>query len=257
MTMLETKNLTVSYGSLTILDNLSIDVRPQQWLMVVGPNGAGKSTLVSAVAQGVPYSGKVLIDGQDVRRMKPKAAARRFGVLTQSHAVGYAFTVEEIVRLGRYAFSRGMFSGKSEEDERRIAQALEMTGMEPFRKQSALTLSGGELQRAFLAQLLAQDPKLLILDEPTNHLDLVYQKQIFGLIKEWLGGPGRAVLSVVHDLSLAKAYGTHALLLDRGRCVAYGETDRVLTAENLDAVYSMDVCGWMCRMLSQWQGEKS
>jgi iron complex transport system ATP-binding protein len=132
MTMLETKNLTVSYGSLTILDNLSIDVRPQQWLMVVGPNGAGKSTLVSAVAQGVPYSGKVLIDGQDVRRMKPKAAARRFGVLTQSHAVGYAFTVEEIVRLGRYAFSRGMFSGKSEEDERRIGEALKLTGWSRF-----------------------------------------------------------------------------------------------------------------------------
>ncbi len=251
--MLNIKNLTVSYGNLTILDDLSIRVRPQQWLMVVGPNGAGKSTLVSAVAQGVPYSGQVILDGQDVAHMKPKEAARLFGVLTQSHAVGYSFTVEEIVRLGRYAFSKSMFSGKNETDEKKINDALEMTGMQPFRKQSALTLSGGELQRAFLAQLLAQDPKLLILDEPTNHLDLVYQKQIFGLIKNWLKETGRAVISVVHDLNLAKAFGTHALLLDRGRCVSYGEVPDVLTAKNLNTVYSMDVYGWMRRMLSQWQ----
>ena len=253
--MLSISNLTVSYGSLTILNNLSIDVKPQQWLMVVGPNGAGKSTLVSAIAQGVPYSGKILIDGQDVAHMKPKTAARLFGVLTQKHAVGYSFSVEEIVRLGRYAFTRGMFSGNSEEDERKIEDALHMTGMESFRKQSALTLSGGELQRAFLAQLLAQDPNLLILDEPTNHLDLVYQKQIFSLINDWLKGPDRAVISVVHDLNLAKAYGTHAVLLDHGRGVSSGEIGEVLTPKNLDAVYSMDVCGWMRGLLSQWPEE--
>ena len=71
-----------------------------------------------------------------------------------------------------------------------------------------LTLSGGELQRTFLAQVLAQDPKLLLLDEPTNHLDLIYQKQIFALIGSWLREPGRAVVSVVHDLSLARSFGT-------------------------------------------------
>ena len=253
--MLELKNLTVQYGSLKIVDDVSLTVKPQQWLMVVGPNGAGKSTVVSAISQGVPYSGTVLLDGQDVSCMKPKTAARHFGVLTQKHTVGYSFSVEEIVRLGRYAFSNGMFSGKSEDEDQKINEALNMTGMEPFRKQSALTLSGGELQRAFLAQILAQDPKLMILDEPTNHLDLVYQKQIFELIKLWLQEPGRAVMSVVHDLSLAKAYGTHALLLDRGRCVSSDEVGEVLTAKNLDDVYSMDVCGWMRGMLSQWQEE--
>ena len=251
--MLELQNLTVSFGSLTIVDNLNIQLLPQQWLMVVGPNGAGKSTVVSAISQGVPYNGKVLLNGQDVSCMKPKETAHHFGVLTQNHAVGYSFSVEEIVRLGRYAFSKGMFAGKSENEDEKINQALKMTGMQPFRKQSALTLSGGELQRAFLAQLLAQDPKLLILDEPTNHLDLVYQKQIFELIKKWLEKPGRAVMSVVHDLNLAKAYGTHALLLDRGRCVSFGTVSEVLTANNLDAVYSMDVCGWMSGLLSQWQ----
>ena len=115
-----------------------------------------------------------------------------------------------------------------------------------------LTLSGGELQRTFLAQVFAQNPKLLILDEPANHLDLIYQKHIFSLIEAWLKQPGRAVISVVHDLSLAKKYGTHAVLMDRGRCAAQGKTDEVMTRERLEAVYGMDVYGWMRDLLGQW-----
>jgi iron complex transport system ATP-binding protein len=251
--VLEIKNLTVQYGSLKIIDDLSFSVKPQEWLMIVGPNGAGKSTVVSAIAQGIPYHGKVLIDEHDVAKMKPKTAAKYFGVLTQNHNVGYSFTVEEIVRLGRYSFSKGMFSSKHEEDDQKIEKAIEMTGLEPYRRQSVLTLSGGELQRTFLAQLLAQDQQLLILDEPTNHLDLVYQKQIFELIKNWIKATGRAVISVVHDLNLAKAYGTHVLLLDKGHIVSSGETRSVLTATNLKKVYAMDVYAWMRQMLSQWK----
>jgi iron complex transport system ATP-binding protein len=250
--MLEVKNLTVQYGSLKIVDDVSLTVGPRQWVMLVGPNGAGKSTVISAIAQGVPYTGTVLYGGADVAKMKPKQAAKCFGVLTQNHAVGYAFTVEEIVRLGRYAFSGGMFSAKNAEDTEKVNEALRLTGMEDFRHQSVLTLSGGELQRTFLAQLLAQDPELLILDEPTNHLDLVYQKQIFELITGWIDRTGRSVLSVVHDINLAKAFGTHAVLMDRGRVISAGDTGSVLTAGNLEKVYAMDVSAWMRRMLGHW-----
>ena len=124
------------------------------------------------------------------------------------------------------------------------------------RYQSVLTLSGGELQRTFLAQVFAQNPKVLLLDEPTNHLDLVYQKQVFALIKDWLKVPGRAVVSVVHDLSLAKAFGSDAILLSKGKMVKQGSVDSVLSSENLDPVYGMDVYAWMQEMLSQWtEGE--
>ena len=183
--------------------------------------------------------------------MKPKTAAKHFGVLTQSHAVGYSFTVEEVVRLGRYAFSKGMFSPRDKENADKINTAIKMTGMEPYRKQSVLTLSGGELRRTFLAQLLAQDPQLLILDEPTNHLDLVYQKQVFESKKLDQGHrPRRHVRRPRSQPS--KAYGTHALLLDRGRAVSLGEIGSVLTPQHLNEVYSMDVFAWMRQMLSQW-----
>lgn len=250
--MLEVKNLSVRFGALTIVDDVSFSLAEHSWLMAVGPNGAGKTTLVNTISQGIPYEGTVLFEHADVSKMKPLRRAKSMGVLTQSHHMAYSFTVEEIVRLGRYAYAPKLFSVRTDEDEEMVEEALRLTGMLGLREQSVLTLSGGELQRAFLAQVFAQNPKLLILDEPTNNLDLVYQKQMFELIGEWVKKPGRAVISVVHDLALARSYGTHAMLLNKGKLVACGEVGTVLTRENLSAVYAVDVYQWMKDMLSQW-----
>lgn len=253
MPMLELENLTVQFGAKKIVDSLSFQVEQGQWLMIVGPNGAGKSTVLSAITQGVPYTGSVRFRGQNVAQMKPAQRARAIGVLTQNHFVGYSFTVEEVVRLGRFAYSGGLFGRGASEDRDMVERALSITGMQDKRRQSVLTLSGGELQRTFLAQALAQDPQLLLLDEPTNHLDLIYQKQIFALIADWLREPGRAVVSVVHDLSLARAFGTDALLLHHGAQIAHGSAGQALCAQNLNAVYGMDVGAWLRGLYAQWQ----
>ena len=195
MSMLEARDLTVRYGERAVVDGVSFTLEEGRWLMLIGPNGAGKSTIVNAVAQSAPYTGEVFFRGENVRRYRPTELARNIGILSQNHSVGYSFTVEEVVRLGRYSYAPGIFSRHSDADEESVERALELTGLTPLMEQSVLTLSGGELQRTFLAQLLAQNPKLLILDEPTNHLDLVYQKQVFALISEWLREPGRAVIS--------------------------------------------------------------
>ncbi|OQB23572.1 MAG: Hemin import ATP-binding protein HmuV [Firmicutes bacterium ADurb.Bin182] len=251
--MLEVKDLTVEFNGLTAVDDVSFSVEEGQWLMVAGPNGSGKTTIINAVSKSVHYSGTVKLLGKDVRKYKPYELARAMGVLKQNHAVNYPFTVEEVVRLGRYAYAPGPFSHKSGEDDIRVYEAMNMTGLDHIREQSVMTLSGGELQRTFLAQLFAQSPNLLMLDEPTSHLDLVYQKQTFELIREWLKAPGRAVISVVHDLSLIKAYGTRAMLLSRGKVKAEGEIGEVLTARHLDPVYSMDVYAWMRELSASWQ----
>jgi len=250
--MLQVENLSVSYGDLTILKDVSFDLAPGEWLMIVGPNGAGKSTLINAVTGGAPARGSVFFEGKNARTMKAHELARNIGVLSQNHFVGYAFSVEEVVRLGRYAYAPTIFSRHSGEEDA-VRQALEQTGLWAQRHQSVLTLSGGELQRTFLAQTFCQDPKLLLLDEPTNHLDLVYQKQVFELIQNWLRGQDRAVISVVHDLSLARAYGTRALLLDKGQVVADGPMDQVFSDDVLNRVYRMDVRAWMTRLLAQWK----
>jgi len=254
--MLDAEGLTVQYGRLKILNNISFSVKAGQWLMIAGPNGAGKSTIINAVSGGAAYKGKILLGGKDIKRYKPYERARFMGVLSQMNMVGYAFTAEEIIRLGRYAYAPGIFSRRTDDDVDYVARAVEMTGLQPLLKQSALTLSGGECQRVFLAQILAQNPPLLMLDEPTNHLDLVYQKQIFTLLKDWLQTPGRAIVSVVHDLSLAMAFGTHALLLEKGKVTAYGPIGEALTAGHLNSVYNMDVLGWMRGLMAVWPQAK-
>lgn len=250
--MLSARGLTVQYGERKVLQNVSFELEAGQWLMVVGPNGAGKSTLLGAISQTVPSTGEVQVEGQDARRIRARKLARMMGVLAQSHRVGYGFTVEEIVTLGRYAHRGQVFAGSDPQGEEMVNQALCLTGMDSMRRQSVLTLSGGELQRTFLAQVFAQNPDVLLLDEPSNHLDLKYQRDVYNLIEVWLKTPGRAVLSVVHDLSLARKYGTHALLLDKGVPTRFGPCAQVLTPHNLEQVYGMDVVGWLQTLLSVW-----
>ena len=252
--MLRVDDLTVRYGSHVTVDHVNFTVEPGQWLMIIGPNGAGKSTIINAISQGIKYEGTCSYEGRDLAKCKARERAQNLGVLSQNHFVGYDFTVEEVIRMGRYAYAPKMFSQERDAcGEELVQSAIQKTGMEPYLKQSVLTLSGGELQRTFLAQLFAQNPRLLLLDEPTNHLDLIYQKQTFALIKEWLKEEDRAVVSVVHDLSLAKAYGTHAMLMSRGQVKAMGKMEDVMKPELLNATYNMNVYQWMGEMYSQWK----
>ena len=246
---LDVTDLTVRYGALTVLDGVSFTVRAHDFWMLCGPNGAGKSTVVSALLQAAPYKGDILLDGQRLSAMRPRARAHRIGFLQQTHAVGFAYAVEEVVRLGRYAYPSG---GRGAADDAAVEAALRRTGMLEKRRQNVLTLSGGELQRTFLAQLLAQDPPLIVLDEPANHLDPQYQRAVFTLLDEWRRQPGRAVVAVVHDVSLARRFGTRALLLKNGKTLACGDPAEALSTANLSAAYDMDLSGWMRELSAPW-----
>ena len=251
-TMLKGEHITVRYGDFTAVNDLSFALKEGQWRMLVGPNGAGKSTLIETIAQGVPYTGSVLWQGKDIRTMKSAEIARSIGVLSQKNVARYSYTVEEVVGLGRYAYRAGFFSGRDTEGKEWVERALRLTDLTGLRRSGMLSLSGGETQRVFLAQVFAQNPQVLLLDEPANHLDLKYQQQIFSLIQAWNQEPGHAVISVVHDISLAKRYGTHALLMDHGQKMAEGEINGVLTPNCLQNVYHMDVCSWMRDLYAQW-----
>ena len=251
--MLQGKHITVRYGSHAVVEDLSFHLDAGQWLMLVGPNGAGKTSLLRAVMQAVPHTGEITWEGRNLQSIPSRQLAGKIGMVAQQNMVSYSYCVEEVVELGRYAYRAGLFSSGDPEGKDRGEKALEMTGLAGLRHASMLTLSGGETQRVFLAQVFAQNPQVLILDEPANHLDLKYQQHIFSLILEWLKEPGRAVLSVVHDLSLARRYGTHAVLMDCGKSVSQGTVREVMTPENLQQVYGMNVYAWMRDLLSQWQ----
>ena len=251
--MLKAEHLSVRYGGKTVLQDLSLEIRAGEWWVIVGPNGAGKSTLAGALGKTVSYEGTVTLEGKDIREIPPQEYARRVGVLSQNHSAVYGFTVEEVVGLGRYARQTGFFRKGDPDGAEKMDEALEVTGLSGMRKRNMLTLSGGECQRVFLAQVFCQDPEILILDEPANHLDLPFQQELFSLIGEWVKTPGRAVATVMHDLSLSRKYGSDALLLDRGVCAGKGKASEVLTPEALKQVYGMDVYGWMRELLDTWK----
>ncbi|MBQ7305055.1 MAG: ABC transporter ATP-binding protein [Clostridia bacterium] len=143
--MLKAEHITVRYGEHTVVDDLSFSLQEGQWLMLVGPNGAGKSTLIEAIAQGVPYTGSMALCDRDIRRIRPAQLAQQLGVLSQRNTVGYAYTVEEVVSLGRYAYTSGIFSRQDKDGQAQVEQALALTGLTELRHASVLTLSGGEL----------------------------------------------------------------------------------------------------------------
>lgn len=248
---LQAEKVSVHYKDLEAVKQVDVTLMDGQWLMLAGPNGAGKSSLLKALSKTIPYTGKITLMDRDIAKLTQKQIARGMAVLRQSQQVNYAFTVEELVRLGRYAH-QSPWSKKDEAGPGKVEEALQMCGLYDLRDQNVLTLSGGELQRAFLAQVFAQDAPLLLLDEPVNHLDLAYQQSIFDLVSFWLQTPGRAVISVVHDLLLARRYGTHALLMREGNLIALGETEAVFTREALESVYRMDVGKWFMNLYQPW-----
>ena len=218
--------MTKTYAGRTVLDVPEIELTDGAVHAVIGANGSGKSTLARLAAGAIRPD-----DGRDAR-------PARAGYMPQR---SYAFHMSALSNL--------RLTGA---DRARAQAQLETFGLGALARQKAPSLSGGETERLALARLLMEDYPLLILDEPTNHLDLIYQKQIFALIGQWLQTPGRAVVSVVHDLSLARAFGTDALLMDSGRKIALGRANDVLTPAKLDRVYGMDVAAWMRGLYRQW-----
>ncbi|MDO4484756.1 MAG: ABC transporter ATP-binding protein [Clostridia bacterium] len=251
--MLKANHVSVLADGKAIVSDASLTLREHEWLMLLGPNGAGKSTLLSALSGTVPFTGEVEILGRKLERCKPSWLACHLGVMMQQTTLSAAFTVEEVTAMGRYARRRSLFSPADDGLAGAVDRALAATGLEHKRHQSVLTLSGGERQRLLLAQVFCQDPDILLLDEPANHLDLEHQKALLTLIDHWRRQQGKAVLSVVHDLSHARRFADRVLLMEDGQVVAAGNPEEVMTDENINRVWHFDAAGWLRELAGCWQ----
>lgn len=249
--MLEVKNLSVKIGKKLILDDISFDLKNGDWLMIIGPNGAGKSTLIKALSGIIKYDGNINLFEKPFLSYSASKRARLVALLSQHNNVYCSLSVKDVVSLGRYTYRRGLFNTDKYGDTI-IHEAMERTGVLNLSDKSINELSGGELQRAFLAQVFAQEPKLLLLDEPTNHLDIKYEKQIISMISDWIKEGNRAVASIVHDLSLAKAFGNKIMILNKSKMQDFGEKSKAFSYDNLYNTYDTDVFGWIGNLYEQW-----
>lgn len=270
--LIQAKNLYAGYPEsrkaskkmTDVLKNISFSLKAGERLCIVGPNGCGKTTLLRVLSGILPYRGELSVTIQDpmstrfgteVERAKlsSREAGRESGLLTQLIESPWPYTVEQTVGLGRYARQKPFNLGITNTiDKKIINEAMEICGVSELAKRSISKLSGGQLQRVFLARTIAQEPSVLLLDEPTNHLDLRFQIELLDYINKWVCEKNRAVIGVFHDLSLALRFADTILLLDSGCIAAYGPANEVVHSKEINSVYGMDVAKTMRTLLQNW-----
>jgi iron complex transport system ATP-binding protein len=235
--MIDLANLSVRLGRRTILQDVTLRARAGELLAICGANGAGKSTLLKAVLGEVPCEGTIRLNGHEVRTSRPEALAPLRAVLPQDTEVAFAFTLGEIVAMGREA---GDFAARPDID----GLSLAAVGLQGREGEDIRTLSGGERQRGHLARVLAQvwepvapsGPRWLLLDEPVASLDLGHQLQVMWLARRFADAGG-GVIAIMHDLNLSAMFADRMAFLVDGRLEAFGPPWQAMQQPLLERAY--------------------
>jgi iron complex transport system ATP-binding protein len=223
-----------------LVRDASISVEPGRLLALLGPNGSGKSTLLRLLAGAwAPSAGTITLDGAPLARVPRRALARAVALVPQDTHIAFAFSVREIVAMGRHAHL-GRFERERAADRAAISEAMARADVAGIADRDATELSGGERQRVLIARSLATEARHLLLDEPTASLDVAHALDVLALCRR-LADDGHAVAVALHDLNLARRYATDAVLLREGVVVASGPADRVLTPALVGDVFGVTV----------------
>lgn len=239
--LLAAQNLTFSYNGHAVLREIDLALESGELVALLGPNGSGKTTLLKALC-GIlsPRAGRVMWDGSNLAALRRRDIARRIALVPQELNVPFAFTVREMVLLGRTPHVRPWL-GESARDREAIDHALELTETHIFAQRIFGELSGGERQRVVIAMALAQEPQVLLLDEPTVHLDINHQIEVLELIHKLNRERGLTVLATMHDLNLASLYFDRLILVREGKIVIEGSPRDVLSRERVQSVFGAQV----------------
>ena len=260
MKVIECSDLHVAYEkqytgtAYEVLKGVSFAIEEGSRTAIIGPNGSGKSTLIKAVCGMLPYRGSVRICGTDLDKMNRRTIARNIAYMTQLSEVFFSYTVYETVLMGRYVHAARSFGRASQEDIDAVMHAMRSTGVEVLKDRQLSSLSGGELQRVFLARTFAQDSPILILDEPNNHLDLKVVSELAGYLKNWSENKpclspadevenvkSHTLIGVYHDITLAMELADFLILMEDGRIAAQGSKEEILKTDALENVYGFAV----------------
>ncbi|MCJ0702313.1 ABC transporter ATP-binding protein [Frigoribacterium faeni] len=244
--------VSIAYDGVDVVHDARLELRPGCVTALIGPNGSGKSTLLRTLArlQQSRIGSLALADGVDTRSadhqpldalaLSPRDFARRVAMLTQGRPTPSGLTVRDVVEFGRYPH-RGRWGRGDADGSSAVDRALDLTGVAALADRGVDQLSGGQLQRVWLASCLAQDTGVLLLDEPTTYLDLRYQVELLDLVRELADDRRIAVGVVLHDLDQAAALADRIVVLSEGRVVAEGEPAAVLTPHLLSEVWGIRI----------------
>lgn len=235
-----TENLSLAYDDDAVIAELSLAIPSQQITALIGPNGSGKSTLLKGMARLMkPTGGAVYLDGRAIHRMQTRQVARRLAILPQRPEAPDGLTVWELAAFGRFPH-QGFLGVCGAEDDERIGQALEITGIADLADRPLGELSGGQRQLAWIAMALAQDTSMLLLDEPTTFLDLAHQLQVLDVLDRLHREHDRTIVMVLHDINQAARHAHHMVALSEGQVFRSGPPGEILTPEVLAEVFGIE-----------------
>ncbi|MBD7983871.1 ATP-binding cassette domain-containing protein [Sporosarcina sp. Sa2YVA2] len=237
--MIQVRELSKFYGKKVVVEKVNVDIHRGKITSFIGPNGAGKSTLLSMVSRLVDAdTGEVLVDNDQVKRMKSNEFSKRVSILKQSNFMNVRLTIRELVSFGRFPYSRGKLNA---EDIRIVEQAMDYMGLMEMQNEYMDELSGGQRQRAFIAMVIAQDTDYILLDEPLNNLDMKHSVQIMKILRRLVDDLGKTVVIVLHDINFASVYSDRIVALKEGRVVKDGPTNDIINSDALREIYDMDI----------------
>lgn len=233
---LNLRSVSFAIGSKSLIDNISLSVRPGEMVGLLGPNGSGKSTLLRTIYRvNKPLSGEVEINGENVWERSTEWVARHIGVVLQDMPADFPLTVHDVVAMGRSAHKK-LLEPDTAHDRSLVDAALRLLNLKQMRHRAFRSLSGGERQRTLVARALVQQPCLLVLDEPTNHLDIRHQLDLLRFVRAL----GITVIAALHDLNLAAMYCDRLCLIGQGKVIATGTPEAVLNPELISQVYQIE-----------------
>lgn len=238
--LLNVDGIECRYGSVKVLEDVSLSVKGGDFVGILGPNGSGKTTLLKSISRLLkPHKGTILLNEADIYSLKSVDVAKQMAVVPQDTSIGFNFSALDIVLMGRNPHLK-RFQMESEKDLAVARKVMNLTNIWQLAERPINELSGGEKQRVIIARALAQEPKILLLDEPLTHLDIVNQLEIMDLVKDLCVKEKLIVLAVFHDFNLAARYCNSAIMLKKGKIFSAGSLDEVLTSENIKSVFHVD-----------------
>lgn len=240
--VIQAKQLVFAYQQQPVLNALNMEVPQGAFTAIVGPNGCGKSTFVKQLIKSLkPQSGDIHIFGKPLNSYSHKALGKLIAYVPQATQIGFDFTVEEVVLMGRYPHLK-RFQSETPKDREIAAEAMKATGVWALKDKPANALSGGEQQRVIVARALAQEPQILILDEPISHLDLPHQVELMALIRKMAQEKGITVLAIIHDLNLALDYSDYVVMMQGGQVHYSGIPTEIISERSIREIYGLEVC---------------